>query len=156
MSETGLSDPGVQVFHTRHSVSQSHLGPQRSHHADWNNSHPTSVSTANPALSSKLETPVRLPQTETNQHKHVYNMPFTMETGHFDGHILAGNKVACFPECLLLHFITEGEEQHFFFYWPITFQLCEFGTKWQLLAQQATSWHSSDGYISATSGPDLS
>ena len=115
MSETGLSDPGVQVFHTRHSVSQSHLGPQRSHHADWNNSHPTSVSTANPALSSKLETPVRLPQTETNQHEHVYNMPFTMETGHFDGHILAGNKVACFPECLLLHFITEGEEQHFFF-----------------------------------------
>lgn len=27
-------NPGIQVFHIRHSVSQSHLGPQRSHHSD--------------------------------------------------------------------------------------------------------------------------
>lgn len=45
----------------------------------------------------------------------VYKVSFTTETGHFDGHILAGNKVACFPKCLLLHLIMEGEEQHLFF-----------------------------------------
>lgn len=65
------------------------------------------------------------------------------------------------PSSLLLHLITEGAEQHrlFFcccFYWPISFQLCDCGTKWQLLTQQATSWHSSDGYISATTGLALS
>lgn len=41
-------------------------------------------------------------------------MSFAIETGHFDRHILAGNEVACFPKCLLLHLITE-EEQHLFF-----------------------------------------
>lgn len=33
-------------------------------------------------------------------------------------HILAGNKVACLPKCLLLHFITGGEEPQLCFIGP--------------------------------------
>ena len=157
MSETGLSDPGVQVFHTRHSVSQSRLDPQRSHHSDWSVEitpilHQFPLPAQRSALNMRLQSgcPREKPTWTCLQHVfHHRNWPFWWA-------YFSRKQTSLLSRVLALASHNWRRRAAFFFYWPITFQLCEFGAKWQLLTQQATSWHSSDGYISATSGPDLS
>lgn len=78
--------------------------------------HPKSACPAGPGLSPENNALARLLHSEKKyRHWHAYKVSFPTDTGHFDRHILAGNKVAGFPKCLLLHLITQGEEQHLFF-----------------------------------------
>lgn len=119
VSEPGLSDPRAQVFHMRHSVSQSYLGPHANHHPDWNvevipvlGQFPLPAQYSARRMMFQRGSPTRQRHTTWT----CFKMSFTIETGHFDRHILAGSKVACFPKCLLSHLITKGGEQHLVFF----------------------------------------